>query len=239
MRAAFVARSRARELATTRPFWAQVSPSRSDRVGRPHHPLTCAGRLVAAQSGRNPKRQEQCMEQAHPTKRFGLAARRLAAAGLIAASAFAGGAGALAVGLGVANAQTTDISTPQNAAPFTGTANGQIPGGVGGHFAYYKFEYPGGYYKASIGLIVASPQDQNVLQNVGFKVYGPTPGKVYGSDTAQRGLYPSAQADVISNEAGEYVIQIYNFAPDPNAVVTYTLSSRNLPPQPGATPVPT
>jgi len=159
---------------------------------------------------------------------FRLAARRLAAVALVAAGVLVATGAALALEPGAASAQV-DNSTPQTAAPFTGTANGQLAGGGSGHFAYYSFTYAG---NQSIVLnLQASPNDQAVLQYVGFKVYGPTPGRVYASASAQKGVSPSATATLFSQEAGQYVVQVYSFAPDQGATVTYTLSSPNLPRQ--------
>src|SRR5437867_3844302 len=89
--------------------------------------------------------------------------RRVAAVVLIAAGAM----------VGTAVQAADDNSTAEKAAQFTGNASGAIPGGQGGHFAFYRFSYPGDQRRVTINLN-AQPHDYAILQYVGFKVYGPT-----------------------------------------------------------------
>ena len=52
--------------------------------------------------------------------------------------------------------------------------------GYSAGFAFYKFQYPGDQSRVTINLN-AGPNDYNILQYVGFKVYGPT-GRQYVVD---------------------------------------------------------
>jgi hypothetical protein len=137
---------------------------------------------------------------------------------------------------------------PDHAVALAGPMTGQLASGAGGHFAYYKFAYPGAVV-TSVNLRV-TPDDPAVLRNVGFKVYGPTPGKVYLTGGTQPGLVPNLSGDLISSEPGVYLVQVYNF--DPHVSVDYTIWASGLPeavrpsspprvdaPQPGETPTPT
>jgi hypothetical protein len=150
--------------------------------------------------------------------------RRIAAIALIAAGSL------VATG---AHAQAVN-DTAERAAPLSGTVSGALPGGQGGHFAFYKFTYPGNWHKVTINLN-ASPNDYNILQYAGFKVYGPT-GREYLSAQALRDANPSATADLITIEPGEYMVQVYNYAPEPAAVVNFSLNAQGLPEQPAVRP---
>src|SRR5438067_1688510 len=145
--------------------------------------------------------------------------------------------GALAVALiaagslGAPAAQAVDDnSTADHPAAFTGSASGAIPGGGGGHFAFYKFSYPGDQRKVTINLN-AQPNDFEILQYVGNKVYGPT-GHEYLSVGSVKDATPNATGDLATTEPGEYTIQVYNYAPNTDVVVTFQLAASNLPPQP-------
>ncbi|HZQ99311.1 MAG TPA: hypothetical protein VFC93_10905 [Chloroflexota bacterium] len=116
-----------------------------------------------------------------------------------------------------------------------GTETGTIEGGTGGHFLYYKFDYPGDRSTVAINLEV-TPDDATILSLAGFNIYGPTPGKNYGSGGAQKGLNPNVSGDLISNEGGTYTIQVYNY--NPQTPISFTLTTSNLPPQPAAAPAP-
>jgi hypothetical protein len=141
----------------------------------------------------------------------------------------------VAVALVATGAQAADDnSTAEHAAAFTGNASGAIPGGQGGHFAFYKFRYPGDQRKVTLNLSVGT-NDFNILQYVGVKVYGPS-GKEWVSAGALKDANPNATGDLMANEGSDFLIQIYNYAPDAAATVTYTLSSVGLPEQPGARP---
>ena len=60
-----------------------------------------------------------------------------------------------------------------------------------------------------------------MLQNVGFKVFGPQAGRTYATGGAQPGLRPNVAGNLISTEPGPYTIQVYNF--DPTTPIEYEL----------------
>jgi hypothetical protein len=137
------------------------------------------------------------------------------------------------------------VGDPARAVALTGTLTGQLPAG---QFAYYKFAYPGGVV-TTVNLQV-TPGDAAVLRNVGFKVYGPTPGKVYVTSGAQPGLVPNHSGDLVSAEPGLYLVQVYNA--DPRVPIGFTVWATGLPegirpsgapgidaPQPGEPATPT
>jgi hypothetical protein len=96
--------------------------------------------------------------------------------------------------------------------PVVGTMQGQLDSGPRAPFAYYRFDYPGGGRVASINLQV-EPDLPTVLQNAGFRVYGPQRGRVYLTSGLQPGLVPNVTADLVSEDAGVYLVQVYNYAP--------------------------
>jgi len=123
-----------------------------------------------------------------------------------------------------------DNSTPDRAAalsPQAQSASGALPGAPGGSFRYYKFTYPGDSRKVTVSLN-AGPNDFNVLQYVGIKVYGPTPGKEYASAGALKDATPNASADLSTSEPGIYTIQVFNYVPNTETVVNYTVSIAGL-----------
>src|SRR5438067_2067339 len=150
---------------------------------------------------------------------IGARLRWVAAVALIAAAL---------VGTGVQAAD--DNSTAEHATPFTGSASGAIPGGQGGHFAFYKFSYPGDQRTVTLNL-TAKPNDFAILQYVGIKVYGPS-GKEWVSAGALKDATPNATGDLATTEPGEYTIQVYNYSPNPDVVATFQLAATNLPAQP-------
>ncbi|HZQ99312.1 MAG TPA: hypothetical protein VFC93_10910 [Chloroflexota bacterium] len=103
----------------------------------------------------------------------------------------------------------------------------------GGGSALYEFTYPGDLSVYTIGLNIA-PNDPQVAKNASFKVYGPIKGKVYAQGGYQGGIVPNQSGNVISKDAGNYVIQVYNFSSTP---VDYTLTlATGKPPSELATP---
>src|SRR5204863_433745 len=55
------------------------------------------------------------------------------------------------------------------------------------------------------------------------------PGREYASANASKDANPSATADLISPQAGDYIVQVYNYVPNPETVVTFTLSVAGIP----------
>jgi hypothetical protein len=96
--------------------------------------------------------------------------------------------------------------------PVVGTMEGQLEPGPRAPFAYYRFVYPGGGRVASINLQV-EPDLPTVLQSAGFRVYGPQRGRVYLTSGLQPGLVPNVTGDLVSEDAGVYLVQVYNYAP--------------------------
>ena len=90
-----------------------------------------------------------------------------------------------------------------------GTMEGQLEPGPRAPFAYYRFVYPGGGRVVSVNLQV-EPDLPTVLQNAGFRVYGPRAGWVYATSGVQPGLTPNVSGDMLGDETGEYLIQVYD-----------------------------
>src|SRR4051812_36814693 len=94
----------------------------------------------------------------------------------------AGGAALALASLTPASAEDThDISGPRPLAGHLGASSS-------GRTAEYFFDYPGKEEVYTIELQV-SPDNQSVLDNAGFRVYGPG-GALHISGGAQRGLRP-------------------------------------------------
>ncbi|HEY3108278.1 MAG TPA: amidohydrolase family protein [Chloroflexota bacterium] len=91
----------------------------------------------------------------------------------------------------------------------------------GGNTATYSLAYPADMSVYTISLQVF-PDDARVLQNTGFKVFGPQAGRVYVTGGAQPGLRPNVAANLISADPGPYTIQVYNY--DPITPIDYELS---------------
>jgi hypothetical protein len=96
--------------------------------------------------------------------------------------------------------------------PIVGTMEGQLEQGPGTSFAYYRFDYAGHGRVASVNLEV-QPDLPTVLQNAGFRVYGPQRGRIYLASGLQPGLVPNVTGDLVSEDAGTYLVQVYNYAP--------------------------
>jgi len=133
----------------------------------------------------------------------------------------------------------TDNSQPQNAIQLQPDkiVNGGLEGNSGGRFAYYKFTYKGDMSTVTINLQI-EPDDAKILENSGFKIYGPTPGKEYGQGGAQKGLVPNVAGNLISNEAGEYVVQVYNYNPQTSIGFALVATGLTEQPQTVAAPAP-
>jgi hypothetical protein len=108
-----------------------------------------------------------------------------------------------------ADAQSAASDRP---VPVVGTMEGRLEPGLRAPFAYYRFVYPGGGRVVSINLQV-EPDLPTVLQNTGFRVYGPQRDRVYLTSGLQPGLTPNVTGDLVSEDAGVYVVQVYNYAP--------------------------
>jgi hypothetical protein len=121
-----------------------------------------------------------------------------------------------------------DNSTPDKALPISRIATtGMLPADKGEKYQYFKFEYAGGDLGYKINVL-ASPDDGNVLSNVGFRVYGPNQGKVYTKSGSQRGLTPNVTADLPATEPGTYVVQLYNANAGTNVEYKIWLTGKGL-----------
>jgi hypothetical protein len=109
------------------------------------------------------------------------------------------------------------------------TLQGQLDAGAGGRVALYRFSYPGDGSVYTINLQV-TPDDATLLQNAGFRVYGPQPDKLHVTGGDQPGLVPNVSANLISGDAGTYTVEVYNY--DPQRPVSYRLSLVKAPPPP-------
>jgi hypothetical protein len=75
--------------------------------------------------------------------------------------------------------------------------------------------------------------DRAVLKYVGFKVYGPQPNKEYAEGRLdENGVWLGAR-ELFSPDPGLYVVQVYNYYPDPTSSLGFTLLASGLPAQPG------
>ena len=110
-------------------------------------------------------------------------------------------------------------STAATAVPLRAEQSGSLPGGPGGHFAYYSFAYPGGW-PMTIELIPHTT-DVAILRYAGFKVYGPSPNKEYLQSEADPTKRPNLRGSLWVTEAGVYVVQVYNY--NPHTPVEYSL----------------
>ena len=89
---------------------------------------------------------------------------------------------------------------------------GKLDTAAAGHFAYYRFDYPGDESIATMNLQV-TPDVQEVLDKAGFVVYGPQANKQYVKSGAQRELRPNVSGNLIGKDKGTYVVQVYNYHP--------------------------
>jgi hypothetical protein len=130
---------------------------------------------------------------------------------------------------------TNDV--PERAVVLNGVVEGDIaavPPTLGlGKYAYVSFYYPGDNRTVTIGVDFL-PGDPGAMKSAGFKVYGPTGGKLYATG-AQTGKHPSFEATFTSGEAGTYLLQISNANLKP---IHYVASATGLPPQPTPTATP-
>ena len=133
---------------------------------------------------------------------------------------------------------TNDV--PERAVPLNGTVEGDIEAvppllGVG-KYRFLSFYYAGDNSTVTMDVDF-TPGDPAAVTNAGFKVYGPTAGKLYATG-AQTGKHPSYEATFASGEAGTYLLQISNANLKP---IHFAANATGLPPQPtpAATPAPT
>jgi hypothetical protein len=124
-------------------------------------------------------------------------------------------------------AGATDVQSgsPDQAVPLAGRLTGQLAAGASGHFAYYKFAYPGGV--VTTVNVQVTPEAAVLNGNVGFKVYGPQGGKVYLTSGRQPGLVPNLSGDLVSADPGVYLVQVYSY--DPNTSIDFTIWATGLP----------
>jgi hypothetical protein len=124
-----------------------------------------------------------------------------------------------------------DNSTPDRAWPFKPSQSMALPGGPGGRFAYFKYNSPGGWpvkFNMDPGT-----QDKVFLRAVGYKVYGPIPDKVYVEGKLEEDTWQGVKDLAFTSDAGDFLIQVYNYNPSPEAVMHFTLTGEHIPPQPG------
>jgi hypothetical protein len=127
-------------------------------------------------------------------------------------------------------AEAADGSTPETAPRLGAEQSDSIPGGPGGHFAYYRLVYPGGW-PVHIELR-PNTEDKLVLKYVGYKVYGPDPGREYVDGRLDENEVWQGGRDLVSDDRGVYYVQVYNYHPNPGTRLNFTLVADNLPPQP-------
>jgi hypothetical protein len=113
---------------------------------------------------------------------------------------------------GATLAADTQSARSDQAVTVVGTMEGQLEAGPTGRYAYYRFTYPGGGRVASVNMQV-EPAFPTVLQNAGFRVYGPQLGRIYLTSGLQPGLIPNVTGDLVSEDPGVYLVQVYNYTP--------------------------
>jgi hypothetical protein len=99
-----------------------------------------------------------------------------------------------------------------------------LAGNPSGSFHYYRFDYAGDGSPVQIDLDV-TPSDAQTAQTAGFVIYGPTAGREYTRGGYQ-GKSPTHSTTLITNEAGTYLVQLFNYGPAP---IQYHLSASGLP----------
>jgi hypothetical protein len=127
-------------------------------------------------------------------------------------------------------AEAADGSTPETALPLRAAQSGSLPGGMGGHFTYFRFAYPGGW-PLHIELR-PDTEEKGILKYVGFKVYGPQANREYVDGRLDENEVWQGGRDLNSDDRGVYYVQVYNYHPNPGTGVSYTLVASELPPQP-------
>jgi 6-phosphogluconolactonase len=111
---------------------------------------------------------------------------------------------------------------------------GRLGPSSGGRTAEYGFEYPGGEVVYTVEMQV---MPENLFPQVGFQIYNPN-GSVHVKGGAQSGLVPNVAANVVSRQAGRYVVQVYNYSPDAGIDYSLRVVSGVREGEPGARPVP-
>ena len=139
------------------------------------------------------------------------------------------------VGVTTSSAADAQSASPDKPVDLIAPLQGKLAATNTGNFAYYRFSYPGGGRIASINLQVG-PEIPTVFLNTGFRVYGPRPGRIYATSGIQPGLSPNITADLVSDDAGWYVVQVYNYGAQ--VPVGFTIWTTGLPIVP-VTPVAT
>jgi hypothetical protein len=134
---------------------------------------------------------------------------------MVVVPAPADGAAVQPVANAVRSAEQADNTTAEKALELGRTAlAATLPGGGGGHYAYYKFTYPGGEVPYRVN-VHASPDDGAILSKFNFRVYGPRQGHVYVTGGTQRGLRPNVTGDLLVGEPGTYIVQLFNNSATP------------------------
>jgi hypothetical protein len=101
-------------------------------------------------------------------------------------------------------AAPADASRPEAPPDATG---GEVSGTLAAEHAYVRFSSPG------FGRLHTVNVDVSSLEGVGFRVYGPSAGRVYARSGAQPGLVPNLSADVVADRPGEYLVQLHRTDP--------------------------
>ncbi len=139
----------------------------------------------------------------------------------------------LSIFVGVTGSSAADEQSASSDRPVELVAplRGNLAATNTGNFAYYRFAYPGGGRIVSVNLDVG-PEIPTVFLNTGFRVYGPRPGRIYATSGIQPGLKPNITADLVSDDAGWYVVQVYNYGAQ--VPVGFTIWTVGLPAMPVA-----
>ena len=117
--------------------------------------------------------------------------------------------------------------TPTDESDSSNSFKGRLEKGSAGNFATFEFNYPGdeSVYTLNLNLL---PDEDRVARAAGFKIYGPQKDKIYVTGEYRNKKVPNVSGDLITKEAGMYLVQVYNFSPD--TAVDYEVSLVPNPP---------
>lgn len=132
--------------------------------------------------------------------------------------------------------QAVQVQSDQSLKGSLGAAPAGGWAGSADRFAYYRFHYDGNNKVVTINMQVW-PDDETILSSdrngVGFVVYGPktaeNPTFSYVVSGTQPKKMPNVSGNLISPDAGDYLIQVYN---DSQVPIDYSLWVDGLPVQP-------
>jgi hypothetical protein len=133
--------------------------------------------------------------------------------------------------------------TPERAIQLVGPVAGRVPAAPpilrAGRFVFYRFDHSGDGSSVTVEAEI-TPGDIVTADRAGFHVYGPRNGRLYAASTgtgesAGTGGRPSHRAVFAAEEAGTYLVQVFNYNVTP---IQYQLAVRGVPAVATPTPLP-